>query len=99
MFESISFVKSGNLWINKLIAFNLYYTIKVTDFVGFLNFSKGFIFWSFFKRIRRKAFLFLFPKFMYISFTFFFIILIRLPCNKEIINPISADAYKISNYI
>jgi hypothetical protein len=99
MFESIDFIKSGNLWINKQEVCNLYYTIKVMDFVGFNNFVKGFIFWSFFKRIRRKAFLFLYPKYMYISLVFFFIILIRLPRNKDIINPIIVDAYKISNYI
>jgi hypothetical protein len=99
MFESISFIKNGGVWINKEMAFNLYYVIKVMDFVGFYNFFKGFIFWSFFKRIRRKAFLFLCPKYMYISFTFLFIILVRLPLMREMINPIGADAYKISNYI
>jgi hypothetical protein len=69
------------------------------DFVGFYNLLKGYIFWSFFKRIRRKAFLFLFPKYMYISLIFFIIILVRMPRNNEFINPISVDAYKISNYI
>jgi len=99
MFESISFIKSGGLWVNKRGVSNLYYTIKVTDFVGFFVFLKGYIFWSFFKRLRRKAFLFLYPKYMYISLAFFFIILIRAPLNREIINPVAADAYKVSNYI
>lgn len=99
MFESMSFIKSGGLWVNKHIVSNLYYTIKVMDFVGFFSFLKGYIFWSFFKRIRRKAFLFLYPKYMYISLIFFFIILLRLPSNREIINPVIIDAYKISNYI
>jgi hypothetical protein len=99
IFESISFIKSGGLWINKQLVFSLYYTIKVMDFVGFYNLLKGYIFWSFFKRIRRKAFLFLFPKYMYISLIFFIIILVRMPRNNEFINPISVDAYKISNYI
>jgi len=99
MFESLSFIKTGNLWINKELVNNLYYTIKIMDYVGFSNLVKGFIFWSFFKRIRRKAFLFLYPKYMYVSLVFFYIILIRLPSNKDIINPIIIDAYKISNYI
>jgi ribosomal protein S4 len=99
MFESISFIKSGGLWVNKEITSNLYYTIKITDFVGFCIFLKGYIFWSFFKRIRRKAFLFLYPKYMYVSLVFFLIILIRVPLNKDIINPVAVDAYKISNYI
>jgi hypothetical protein len=39
------------------------------------------------------------PKYMYISLVFFFIILIRMPLYNEMINSISVDAYKISNYI
>lgn len=99
MFESISFIKSGGLWVNKIAVSNLHYTIKIADFVGFFTFLKGYILWSFFKRIRRKAFLFLYPKYMYISLIFFFIILIRPPLKKEIINPVGVDAYIISNYI
>jgi len=44
MFDSIDFVKEGNLFINKLIVYKLHYVVKVTDFVGFLPFLKGFIF-------------------------------------------------------
>ena len=99
MFESINFIKSGSLWINKKMVYNLYYTIKVMDFVGFCISSKSFIFWTFFKRIRRRAFLFLFPKYMFISLVFFLIILIRLPKSKEFINPISIDMYRAVSYI
>jgi hypothetical protein len=41
----------------------------------------------------------LYPRYMYISLAFFFIILIRMPLYNEVINSVSTDAYKISNYM
>lgn len=99
MFESIDFVKGDNLWINKKMVTGLHYVVKVTDFIGFLAFLKGFIFWSFFKRLRRKAFLFSYPKYMYVSLIFFLIIFIRLPLKKEIINSITVDVQRVSHYV
>ena len=99
MFESIDFIKGNNLFINKIMVNNLYYTIKLMDFVSFDIYLKGYIFWVFFKRLRRKAFLFIFPKYMYISLIFFFIILIRFPNKKDIINPVTIDMYRASHYI
>lgn len=98
MFESINFIKTGNLLINYKISYNLYHTIKVMDFVTFTTYIKGFIFWTHFKRMRRKAFLFLFPKYMFISLVFILIILIRLPLSKEIINPVAIDMYRAFYY-
>jgi hypothetical protein len=48
--------------------------------------------------MRRKAFLFLFPKYMFISLVFILIILIRLPLSKEIINPVAIDMYRAFHY-
>lgn len=98
MFESINFVKNGNLLINKYYSSNIYRSIKIMDFVGFSIFLKGFIYWTFFKRLRRKAFMFIFPKYMYISLIFFFIILIRIPIALDIINPVYIDMYRASHY-
>ena len=98
MFECINFIKTGNLLINYQISNNLYKVIKIMDFVTYTAHVKGFIFWTFFKRIRRKAFLFLFPKYMFIFLIFFLIILIRLPLNKELINPVAIDMYRAFHY-
>jgi ribosomal protein S4 len=98
MFECINFIKTGSLLINYQVSDNLYKVIKVMDFVTYITYVKGFIFWTFFKRIRRKAFLFLFPKYMFISLIFILIILIRLPLNKEIINPVAIDMYRTFHY-
>ena len=98
MFESIDFIKDSNVWINKKFINYIYYSVKPFDIIGFRILSKGFIFWNFFKRLRRKAFIFLFPKYIYISVIFFLIVLLRIPFKKEIINPIAVDMYRLSNY-
>lgn len=98
MFESIDFIKASNVWINKFFISYIYYVVKPKDMIGFRVLIKGWIFWQFFKRLRRRAFIFLFPKYIYISIIFFLIILLRAPLKKEIINPISIDMYRLYNY-
>jgi len=99
MFESIIFVKNNNVWINKKFIPYIYYVVKSTDFVGFRILHKIYIYWNFFKRLRRRAFIFLLPKYIYISLIFLWLILIRIPLKNDIINPISIDLYRISNYV
>ena len=93
LFESIKFVKGGNVWINKQFKPLLYYSVKLYDIVGFRIIYKGYIFWNFYKRLRRKAFMFLFSRCIYISMTFFFTILIHMFLKKDIINAFNVDYY------
>jgi hypothetical protein len=44
LFESIKFVKGGNVWINKKFKPLLYYSVKLYDMVGFRVVYKGFVF-------------------------------------------------------
>lgn len=98
MFESIMFIKYNNIWVNKKFIPFIYYNINVMDIVGFRIWYKVYIFWNFFKRLRRRAFIFLLPKFIYTSFQFLWFLLIRIPKRSDIINPISVDLYRISTY-
>jgi len=68
------------------------------DLVGFRILYKNYIYWTFFKRIRRKAFIFLLPKNIYTSLKFLIMILLRIPLKSEIINSTSIDMYRLSNY-
>lgn len=99
MFESINFIKNSNVWVNKNFIPLIFYSIKLMDMVGFRILHKGYIYWEFYKRLRRKAFLFLFPRYMYISLTFFLIFCIKIPKIKDIINPINVDMYRVGSYI
>lgn len=98
MFESIAFVQKNNVWVNKKFIPYIYYIIKSMNIVGFRIWYKTYIYWNFFKRLRRRAFMFILPKYMYISVQFLVFILIRVPLKSEIINPISIDMYRISTY-
>lgn len=99
LFESLKFVKQNNIWINKKFKPFVFYTVKLFDIVGFRILYKSYIFWNFFKRLRRRAFLFIFPLCFYISLSFFFIILIRRITLKDLINTFNMDYYAILSYM
>lgn len=98
LFESIKFVKGGNVWINKRFKPLLYYSVKLYDIVGFRVLYKGFVFWNFYRRLRRKAFMFLFSRCIYVSMTFLCAILIHMFSKKDIINSFNVDYYRVASY-
>lgn len=99
LFDSIKIVKQSNVWINKKFKPLLYFVVNLFDIVGFRIFYKSFIFWIFFKRLRRKAFMFLFSRCIYVSFHFFIMILIKMFTKKDIINAFPIDYYRVANFI
>lgn len=99
IFESLNFVKQSNVWVNKEYKPLIYYHVKLFDIVGFRPFYKSYIIWAFFKRLRRRAFLFLFPECIYISLCFLFIILIKRIRMEDIINAFEFDYYRMSDYL
>jgi hypothetical protein len=98
LFESIQFVKNNNAWINKQFKPLVYYSVKLFDIVGFRVFYKSYIYWTFFKRLRRKAFLFVFSRCIHVSFHFLFTILIARFTQKDIINSFRFDYYRLATY-
>jgi hypothetical protein len=72
--------------------------VKLYDMVGFRVIYKAFIYWNFFKRLRRRAFIFLLPSCFFFSIVFFFIILIRRISLKDLINTFNFDYYTILSY-
>jgi hypothetical protein len=98
LFDSIKFVKNNNAWINKQFKPLLHYSVKLFDIVGFRVFYKSYIYWAFFKRLRRKAFLFVFSRCIYVSLFFLFTILIARFKKKDIINSFRFDYYRVATY-
>lgn len=99
MFESINFIKGNNVAVNKIFRPLIFFSVKRMDIVTFRVWEKSYIYWNFYKRLRRRAFLFSFPKYIYISIIFFFIICLNMPRKMDIINPISIDFYKASSFL
>jgi ribosomal protein S4 len=98
IFESIYYVKNNNVAVNKLFWSSIFFCVKTMDIITFRVWEKSYIYWSFYKRLKKKAFLFCFPKYMYISLIFFFIVCINIPKKSDIINPIAMDFYKASSF-
>lgn len=99
MFEGFNYIKYNFIAINKIFRTQHLYCVEPLDLVTIRIWEKGFIYWSLYKRLKKKAFLFFFPKYMYISIIFFFIIALYLPKKKDIINPIHMDFYKASSFM
>lgn len=99
MFESIYFIKNNNIAVNKIFRSSIYFVVKLMDIITFRVWEKSYIYWNFFIRLKKKAFLFFFPKYMYISIIFFFIICLNMPKKYDIINPIPMDFYKASSFL
>lgn len=99
LFESLDFVKKSNVWVNKQYQPLVFYNVKLFDIVGFRPFYKSYIIWAFFKRLRRRAFLFSFPSYVYVSLSFLFIILIKHVKMRDIINSFEFDYFRLSDYL
>ena len=98
MFESLYYIKNSNIAVNKIFRSSIFFIVKTMDIITFRVWEKSFIYWNFYKRLKKRAFLFCFPKYMYVSITFFFIICLNIPKKNDIINPISMDFYKASSF-
>lgn len=99
LFESLDFVKKSNVWVNKQYKPLVFYNVKLFDIVGFRPFYKSYIVWAFFKRLRRRAFLFSFPRCVYVSLCFLFIILIKRITMRDIINSFEFDYFRLSDHL
>lgn len=98
IFESLEFVKANNVWVNKEFKPLIFYTVKLFDIVGFRVIYKNYILWNFFKRLRRRAFAFMFSRCIYVSFHFWFTILISRFTLDDLVNSFSFDYYRIATY-
>jgi hypothetical protein len=98
IFDSLEFVKTSNVWVNKQFKPLIFYTVKLFDMVGFRVIYKSYILWHFYKRLRRRAFAFMFSRCIYVSFQFWFTILISRFTLDDLINSFDFDYYRIANY-
>lgn len=71
MFEGLNYIKYNFIAVNKIYRSYALYCIEPLDLITIRIWIKSFIYWNFYKRLKKKAFLFFFPKYMYISIIFF----------------------------
>lgn len=98
IFDSLSFLKNANVWINKYFKPLKYYQVILYDFVGFRVSYKSFLFWTYYKRIRRKAFIFMFSSSIFHSVKFLVVFLIKRFTLRSLINTFYFDYFRVLNH-
>jgi len=102
MFDAINIAKLGLVWIfknaNKCYIEHENYVINVMEMVGFRGIIKSSIFWKWSIRAYRKALLSTAPKYMFVSYFFFYFFMKYMPKPKQIINPVNIDIYRLSGF-
>ena len=99
LFEIIRFIKTHNVIIN--FNHSLSYVnapVPKNAFITFKRKNKDRIKAILLKRLQKEAILFNTPKFLFVSFSFFFAYLCKLPYQKDMIYPISLDISRLTGY-
>jgi hypothetical protein len=98
IFEIIQFIKSGNVYLNyKQVTF----INNSMDFTSHLSCSKKTINRLRFllkRRLTNKIILFGIPRFLFVSYLFFFAYLCKLPKKKDFVYPYALDIQRITGY-
>jgi hypothetical protein len=98
MFDVISFVKNANVLVNNELKTFINSHASVGDILTlYKNFRPKFRS-NFLRRFRYSGFVFNAPRYMYVSYKLFFIILEKLPNDDDLIFPVSLDIYRVSGF-
>lgn len=98
MFEILRFVKEGNVYVNFKPLTKLNEIIRVGDFVTFNKKHKKKIRNYLIKRLNKRAVLFKEPRYLIVSYKFWFAYLIKYPRLKDLTYPISIDIQRITGF-
>lgn len=99
IFEGIDFVKTSNVWVNKEFKPLIHYSVRLFDIIGFRILYKSYVLWCFFRRLRRRAFAFMFSRCIYVSLRFLFTMLISRFMLDDLVNSFDFDYYRIARHI
>jgi len=98
MFEIISFVRAGNVYINGILMDYVNIAINIGDFVTFSSHAIFRFKANLFKRLRTKTVLFNMPRFMFVHYKLFFAFFEKFPADKDLVYPIKLDIYRATAY-
>jgi len=98
IFKVISFIKDSNVFLNFININYVNYTVKISTYISFNKQYIKKIKYQLNQRIKLKAVLFNIPRFLFVSFKFWFCFLIKKPKKKDLVYPISIDIQRITGY-
>jgi len=94
IFEIIDNIKNGTILVNKGVVSFVNAPLRVGDFVslGLLDLNK--VRNNFLRRLALKGFVFNVPRFLFVNYKFFFVIMERLPLDNDLAFPVKIDIYR-----
>ena len=98
IFKTISFIKDSNVFLNLININYVNFLVKISTFITFNKKYIKKIKYQMNQRIKINAVLFNTPKFLFISFRFWFCFFFRKPVKKDLVYPISIDIQRITGY-
>lgn len=98
IFEIIQFVKAGYVFINFKIVKHINSSIKNTSYITCSKNTISRLRSNLKKRLKFQLLLFNTPRFLFISYFFFFAYLCKLPKKKDFVYPFSLDIQRITGY-
>ncbi len=98
IFNCIRFVKKKRLFINKLCLNYVNATVPIGSMVTPAKIWRHWMRYHLFKRLTLKSILFNTPRFLFISYRFWVVFLLKKPKKQDLIYPISIDIQRISGY-
>jgi len=98
-FEIIQFIRRKNVIIDgKYKSMHLNAHVPIYSFISFNPKYKTRIIKNLYKRLCAKAILFNAPKFLFVSYFFFFACLFKMPCRQDLVYPVGVDLYRLTGY-
>jgi ribosomal protein S4 len=98
MFEIIPFIRKGNILVNKRLINYLNYRVKVGDLIQFKKSFRKRARMNYHRRRLFHTFIMSIPRFIYANFPLFYLLIERLPREKDLVFPIKLDMYRATGF-
>ena len=98
MFRIVDYIKGGNVFIEGKCINTINTRVPISKFIFFNLKHQDLFLYKLKRRLFAKTVLFNIPRFLFISYKFFFCFLHRLPRKIDLVYPIYLDMYRLTGY-
>lgn len=98
LFLIIGFIKHKHVFVNFKALSYVNARVNIGSLITFRKNKRKLVYLIFRKKVYLKAILFNTPKFLFMSYRFFFGFLLKNPVKRDLVYPISIDIQRISGY-
>jgi len=98
IFEIIEKIKKGDFLVNKGVVSLVNSPLKVGDLVSLVLLDLNKVRNNFLRRFILKGFVFNVPRFLFVNYKFFFVIIERQPFDNDLAFPFKIDIYRATSF-